>query len=73
MSVNCLLPYLYTKSVVELKKSARQDQQKEKWVGWLTRIQQILKHIKPIHLAIFYFFGAYYNLSKRLTGIRYVN
>jgi peroxin-10 len=33
----------------------------------------VLKNVKPVHLAIFYFFGAYYNFSKRFTGIRYVN
>ncbi|CAO3632644.1 unnamed protein product [Mucor hiemalis] len=31
-----------------------------------------LKNVKPVHLAIFYFFGAYYNFSKRFTGIRYI-
>ncbi|ORZ25953.1 Pex12 amino terminal region-domain-containing protein [Absidia repens] len=32
----------------------------------------VLKNIRPVHLAVFYFFGAYYNFSKRLTGIRYL-
>ncbi|KAI8337661.1 Pex12 amino terminal region-domain-containing protein [Chlamydoabsidia padenii] len=32
----------------------------------------VVKNIRPVHLAIFYFFGAYYNFSKRLTGIRYL-
>ncbi|KAI8083166.1 Pex12 amino terminal region-domain-containing protein [Halteromyces radiatus] len=32
----------------------------------------VLKNVRPMHLAIFYFFGAYYNFSKRLTGIRYL-
>ncbi len=39
----------------------------------LPKLQTFLKnHIHAIHLAIFYFYGAYYNLSKRATGIRYV-
>lgn len=39
----------------------------------LSSIQEfIVKNVKPIHLAIFYFFGAYYSFSKRLTGIRYI-
>ncbi|CAO3610793.1 unnamed protein product [Cunninghamella echinulata] len=39
----------------------------------LPNIQEFLvKNVKPLHLAIFYFFGAYYNFSKRLTGIRYL-
>ncbi|CAI2189345.1 15419_t:CDS:2, partial [Funneliformis geosporum] len=29
-------------------------------------------HVHAIHLAIFYFYGAYYSLSKRVTGIRYI-
>ncbi|CAO3635752.1 unnamed protein product [Cunninghamella blakesleeana] len=39
----------------------------------LPNIQEfIFKNVKPLHLAIFYFFGAYYSFSKRLTGIRYL-
>ncbi|CEP19419.1 hypothetical protein [Parasitella parasitica] len=39
----------------------------------LSQIQDfVVKNVRPVHLAIFYFFGAYYNLSKRLTGIRYI-
>ena len=39
----------------------------------LPKLQTFLKnHVHAIHLAIFYFYGAYYNLSKRATGIRYV-
>lgn len=32
-----------------------------------------VKHVRPVHLAVFYFFGAYYNFSKRFAGIRYVS
>lgn len=40
----------------------------------LSQIQDfVVKNVRPVHLAIFYFFGAYYNFSKRLTGIRYVS
>ncbi|KAI8636090.1 Pex12 amino terminal region-domain-containing protein [Parasitella parasitica] len=39
----------------------------------LSQIQDfVVKNVRPVHLAIFYFFGAYYNFSKRLTGIRYI-
>jgi peroxin-10 len=39
----------------------------------LPKLQTFLKnHVNAIHLAIFYFFGAYYSLSKRAVGIRYV-
>ncbi|KAG0225761.1 hypothetical protein BGW42_004106 [Actinomortierella wolfii] len=40
---------------------------------WLPSVQTFLKtHGHSIHLAIFYFFGAYYSFSKRVTGIRYI-
>ncbi|KAJ1995384.1 peroxisome biogenesis factor 10 [Coemansia spiralis] len=32
----------------------------------------IFSKLSMVHLALFYFAGAYYNISKRLTGIRYV-
>ncbi|CAG8474681.1 9245_t:CDS:2 [Funneliformis caledonium] len=39
----------------------------------LPKLQTFLKnHVHAIHLAIFYFYGAYYSLSKRVTGIRYI-
>ncbi|KAF9978215.1 hypothetical protein BGZ73_003396 [Actinomortierella ambigua] len=41
--------------------------------NWLPSIQTFFKtHGHSAHLAIFYFFGAYYSLSKRVTGIRYI-
>jgi peroxin-10 len=39
----------------------------------LPKLQTLLKnHAHSVHIAIFYFYGAYYCLSKRVTGIRYV-
>ncbi|CAG8568190.1 5323_t:CDS:2 [Ambispora gerdemannii] len=39
----------------------------------LPKIQQFFTtHVHTFHLAIFYFFGAYYGFSKRITGIRYI-
>ncbi|KAL1923145.1 uncharacterized protein VTP21DRAFT_9521 [Calcarisporiella thermophila] len=39
----------------------------------LPRLQTFFKeHAHPIHLAVFYFFGAYYHLAKRVTGIRFI-
>ncbi|KAI9473819.1 MAG: Pex12 amino terminal region-domain-containing protein [Benjaminiella poitrasii] len=84
--VQALLPYIYNRSVVEMKKRARMSNVehvekdstlKEKILrAFKTHINQIqeifIKHVRPVHLAIFYFFGAYYNFSKRLTGIRYI-
>lgn len=83
------MPYIYTRGAAELKKRARQQQQpldidkpsqtlQQRTLGFLkqhlSQIQDfVVKNVRPVHLAIFYFFGAYYNFSKRLTGIRYVS
>ena len=34
--------------------------------------EPIGKHFTAVHLAVFYLYGRYYHLSKRLVGIRYV-
>ncbi|KAF9916924.1 peroxisome biogenesis factor 10 [Lobosporangium transversale] len=40
---------------------------------WLPTLQNLFKtHGYSAHLAVFYFFGAYYSFSKRITGIRYI-
>ena len=73
---HCLLPYIYSKGITELKKRSRHEEEgsrKEKAIQLLSKLHEIAsKYIQPIHLAIFYFIGAYYNFSKRMTGIRYV-
>lgn len=81
-----VLPYIYTRSVSEMKKrSRRQIDPESKPSSIKENVTQFLKsnlshiqdffvkNVKPVHLAIFYFFGAYYNFSKRFTGIRYVS
>jgi peroxin-10 len=82
-----VLPYIYTRSVSELKKRSRtlridpenKPQSIKQNVAQflkanLTSIQDFfVKNVRPVHLAIFYFFGAYYNFSKRFAGIRYVS
>ncbi|KAF9188429.1 peroxisome biogenesis factor 10 [Haplosporangium sp. Z 767] len=41
--------------------------------NWLPTMQNFFKtHGHSAHLAVFYFFGAYYSFSKRVTGIRYI-
>lgn len=81
-----ILPYIYTRGVSELKKQSRQQptielEQKGSMKQNLshfvkkniTHLQDFFtKNVRPIHLAIFYFFGAYYSFSKRFAGIRYV-
>ncbi|KAI8375720.1 Pex12 amino terminal region-domain-containing protein [Choanephora cucurbitarum] len=73
-----LLPYIYTRTIAELKKRSRQGQvEKSRWLQLIKlHIQSVqeffVKHVRPAHLALFYFFGAYYSFSKRWTGIRYI-
>ncbi|KAI9488571.1 Pex12 amino terminal region-domain-containing protein [Zychaea mexicana] len=84
-----LLPYIYTRTVTELKRRGRRQQHTRNnnddesmslkdrasrfATVWLQPLQEFFaKNVRPIHLAIFYFFGAYYNFSKRITGIRYI-
>ncbi|KAI8136701.1 Pex12 amino terminal region-domain-containing protein [Fennellomyces sp. T-0311] len=82
-----LLPYIYTRTVAELKRHGRRQQQQRNdsesmtlkdraahfATVYLQPIQEFfVKNVRPIHLAVFYFFGAYYNFSKRITGIRYI-
>lgn len=83
-----VLPYVYTRGVSEMKKRSRRSTiniEEAKQPSLKERVTQFvkanisfiqdffLKNVKPVHLAIFYFFGAYYNFSKRFTGIRYVS
>lgn len=81
-----VLPYIYTRSVSQLKKQSRQPSSVQLEPKGLkhsvtqfvkTHISMIqeffVKNVRPVHLAIFYFFGAYYSFSKRFAGIRYVS
>ncbi|KAI8052049.1 Pex12 amino terminal region-domain-containing protein [Syncephalis plumigaleata] len=55
------------------RRSSRDEQWVQKNKQWLERFGWLWKAVlHPSHLAIFYFAGAYYHLSKRLTGIRYI-
>ena len=81
-SLNRMLPSfrsrLRSKLEANLRRLSRQNQQK----SWSYRIQSyILTHLStitspsPLHaltLTVFYFSGAYYQLSKRLFGLRYI-
>lgn len=67
-----LLPYLVSRLVSKLKKQDLEDEAKEK--GFLVRFLPIigrLNSVMEINLAVFYLFGAYYQVSKRVFGLRY--
>ncbi|KAI7859274.1 Pex12 amino terminal region-domain-containing protein [Circinella umbellata] len=89
--VHTLLPYIYSRTITELKRRGRRQQhvrndnnnnnesislkdRASKFATvWLQPLQDFfVKNVQPIHLAVFYFFGAYYNFSKRITGTRYI-
>ncbi|RIA93300.1 Pex12 amino terminal region-domain-containing protein [Glomus cerebriforme] len=78
--LHVILPYLYTRGISELrrrtkprKKQTHNDQSRGPIHNLLPKLQTFLKnHVHAIHLSIFYFYGAYYCLSMRATGIRYI-
>ncbi|KAI7894364.1 Pex12 amino terminal region-domain-containing protein [Mucor mucedo] len=82
--VQTVLPYVYTRGISQLKRNSPQHITLENKQGLKHSVQQFIKthihaiqeffvkNVRPVHLAIFYFFGAYYNFSKRFTGIRYI-
>lgn len=41
------------------------------WLAWI-REHGVLGKLAMLHLVVFYFSGAYYHISKRLTRVRYV-
>jgi len=43
-----------------------------KFLSLCVNYDSLFSHLQRLHLAIFYFFGAYLQISKRLTGIRYI-
>ncbi|GES74066.1 peroxisome biosynthesis protein [Rhizophagus clarus] len=54
-------------------RNTKYDRLRESIYRLLPKLQTLLKgHVHSIHLAIFYFYGAYYCISKRATGIRYI-
>jgi len=43
-----------------------------KFIAFIVRSDSLLTYCQRLHLALFYLFGAYFRLSNRLSGIRYV-
>ncbi|RWS24318.1 peroxisome biogenesis factor 10-like protein [Leptotrombidium deliense] len=38
---------------------------------FLPKFKHVVEYVNRCHLVLFYFFGTYYDLSKRVTGIKY--
>jgi len=57
------------------RRRRRQQLQRQKLLRDRLRVarQGVLQWAVPINLVFFYFFGSFYNLAKRVTGVRYVH
>ncbi|KJH53034.1 zinc finger, C3HC4 type [Dictyocaulus viviparus] len=55
---------------VSIKNNPKARKSFENLLEW---IRSGIPHLHRIHLAFFYIFGAYYNISRRLTGIRFLS
>lgn len=64
-----LIPYVVTRVVRKLK--ARNETSKTWLSSALTSYPKLLDTIMNVHVALFYFQGLFYSLSKRLLGLRY--
>ncbi|KAJ3182328.1 peroxisome biogenesis factor 10 [Geranomyces variabilis] len=74
-------PYLFAKMVTELNnrvkrrtgEPSRWSRFTQKLAAFLTAAQKLGQYqVHSVHLAIFYFTGAYYHFANRLLGIRYI-
>lgn len=71
-----VLPYFVTRKVRKYKskdESKGDNKSKKDWVTKiLTSYPNLLDTLMNIHIAIFYFQGLFYLISKRIFGLRYV-
>ncbi|KAJ3161325.1 peroxisome biogenesis factor 10 [Geranomyces michiganensis] len=74
-------PYIFAKLVTEVNNRVkRQTGEPSRWsrfsqklATFLTAAQKLSQsQLHSVHLAIFYFTGAYYHFANRLLGIRYI-
>lgn len=65
-----LLPYIITRVVRKIK--SKSDTSKDWITKLLTSYPNLLDTIMNIHIALFYFQGLFYSISKRFFGLRYV-
>ncbi|KAK9474484.1 Pex12 amino terminal region-domain-containing protein [Dipodascopsis tothii] len=84
VAAHTLLPYVLARSMPAIRRrlQARLEAALETSSGWRQRLQAHVLHnlgtltaaenIYLSHLAVFYVFGAYFHLSKRVFGVRYI-
>lgn len=76
---NALMPVLALRILPKFKQrlqaviQRQESQGSGKWMSVLLDNIPSLQTILSVHLAIFYFTGSYYQLSKRIFGLRYVS
>lgn len=65
-----ILPYLLSKAVRRFRSKTDED---SSWLSrFLSSYSNIIDTITNIHVALFYFQGLFYSISKRFAGMRYV-
>lgn len=65
-----ILPYIVTRIVRKIK--SKSDTSKDWVTKVLTSYPNLLDTIMNVHIALFYFQGLFYSISKRIFGLRYV-
>ncbi|KAK6201580.1 Pex12 amino terminal region-domain-containing protein [Scheffersomyces amazonensis] len=68
-----VLPYIVTKIVKKYKYRDEDNNNNSSsiWVKLMSSYFKVLDTILNVHIAVFYFSGEFYSLSKRLFGMRY--
>lgn len=72
-----ILPYLINRLVKYYKPKQEEEDQnksskKQVILQYLSSYDKVLDTLMNLHIAIFYFQGEFYSLSKRIFGLRYV-
>lgn len=69
-----LVPYILSRSWPKVKRRLSGAVRSERLQSLLDTLSayMTLQNLTTLHLAVFYFTGAYYTLARRFTGMRYV-
>jgi len=79
-----LVPYLCSKLSVHIDRFLRpraqtlqgkesiKEETRKALASWLPRVKGLLNVLQRVHVAVFYFYGVYYHIPKRLVNIKYV-
>lgn len=82
-----MIPYAYNKTINHLNKISQQpsgnrsnsyiyrfisDKNLEKLAKWSPTIKNLIEIAQRVHLSIFYLYGSFYHISKRMLNVRYI-